>query len=100
MRSPSGKKAWASLIAPGHKLIENRTWQTSYRGPLLIHAGLSIDREVGDRFAHLVGPMQHLPRGGFVGRVQLVDIVTSSTSPWFFGPFGWVLEDPELVRFR
>lgn len=26
---------------PRHKRIENRTWPTSYRGPILIHAGKS-----------------------------------------------------------
>lgn len=26
---------------PDHKFVENRTWPTSYRGPLLIHAGKS-----------------------------------------------------------
>jgi len=30
---------YASLIASGAKWVENRTWQTRYRGPLAIHAG-------------------------------------------------------------
>jgi activating signal cointegrator 1 len=30
---------YAELIACGEKRVENRTWPTSYRGPLLIHAG-------------------------------------------------------------
>lgn len=32
---------YAELIARGEKLVENRTWVTSYRGPLAIHAGKS-----------------------------------------------------------
>lgn len=32
---------YAHLIAIGQKPIENRTWETTYRGPLLIHAGKS-----------------------------------------------------------
>lgn len=32
---------YAELIARGDKPIENRTWPTHYRGPLLIHAGKS-----------------------------------------------------------
>ena len=32
---------FAELIARGEKRVENRTWKTSYRGPLLIHAGKS-----------------------------------------------------------
>lgn len=30
---------WASLIACGAKKIETRSWPTSYRGPIAIHAG-------------------------------------------------------------
>lgn len=30
---------YASLIASGEKWIENRQWETKYRGPLAIHAG-------------------------------------------------------------
>ncbi len=33
---------WASAIAEGAKRIETRSWQTHYRGPLLIHAGKKI----------------------------------------------------------
>jgi hypothetical protein len=32
---------YAHLIARGEKRIENRTWPTAYRGPLVIHAGKS-----------------------------------------------------------
>lgn len=32
---------YADMIATGEKIIENRTWPTSYRGPLAIHAGKS-----------------------------------------------------------
>ena len=30
---------YASMIADGAKWIENRHWETRYRGPLAIHAG-------------------------------------------------------------
>lgn len=33
---------WASLVALGVKTIETRSWSTSYRGPLAIHAGASF----------------------------------------------------------
>jgi hypothetical protein len=33
---------WASLIACGAKQIETRSWKTSYRGPLAIHAAKAI----------------------------------------------------------
>jgi len=34
---------WATLIALGEKRIETRSWYTSYRGPLAIHAGKTDD---------------------------------------------------------
>jgi len=36
MKAISLKQPWSSLIAPGHKTIEARTWPTKYRGDLLI----------------------------------------------------------------
>lgn len=32
------RQPWAWLLVNGHKDIENRSWPTKYRGPLLIHA--------------------------------------------------------------
>jgi hypothetical protein len=31
---------WASLVAIGAKKIETRSWRTTYRGPIAIHAGI------------------------------------------------------------
>lgn len=39
MKALTISQPFASLIASGEKWIENRTWYTSYRGPLAIHAG-------------------------------------------------------------
>jgi hypothetical protein len=38
MKTISIKQPWASLIIEGIKDIENRTWKTSFRGTILIHA--------------------------------------------------------------
>lgn len=56
----------AEQIASGAKMIENRSWYTSHRGPLLIHAGLRCDPDVPG--AGL------LPRGVFVAVVELADV--------------------------
>ena len=47
-----------------HKNIENRSWPTNYRGPVLIHASLKIDKQpcVG----HGLDPTK-LETGGVVG---------------------------------
>lgn len=39
MKAITISQPFASLIASGEKWCENRTWPTSYRGPLAIHAG-------------------------------------------------------------
>ena len=44
------KQPFASLIAEGYKEYEFRTWNTKYRGDILIHAGKSIDKEAMERF--------------------------------------------------
>lgn len=45
MKSISLWQPYASLIAWGDKQIETRSWPTSYRGPLLIHAAKRWTRE-------------------------------------------------------
>ena len=43
MKALTIKQPWAHLITIGRKTIETRTWYSSYRGPLAIHAGRSGD---------------------------------------------------------
>ena len=45
MKALSIKQPWAWAIIHAGKNVENRTWATSYRGPLLIHAGKTFDHE-------------------------------------------------------
>jgi hypothetical protein len=42
MKAITLTQPWASLVAIGAKTIETRDWQTSYRGPLAIHAGAGL----------------------------------------------------------
>ena len=39
MKALTISQPYASLIASGEKWVENRAWETKYRGPLAIHAG-------------------------------------------------------------
>ncbi|MET9956272.1 hypothetical protein ABZ135_32660 [Streptomyces sp. NPDC006339] len=45
LRGLTIKQPWADAVAYLGKDIENRTWRTTYTGPLLIHAGLRVDQE-------------------------------------------------------
>jgi len=38
-----------------------------------------------------------LPRGAIVGLVDILDCVKASTSPWFEGPYGFVLDNPRAI---
>lgn len=97
MKAISIRQPWAWLIVAGHKDVENRTWATDYRGPILIHAAKTIDR----RFtlpANIEIP-KDLERGGIVGQAILIDCVEESNSPWFTGPYGLVLSEPKPLPF-
>lgn len=73
---------YASLIMHGLKRMETRSWKTSYRGPLAIHAGAkklmsmdlgwpqSLTREV----IGAIGDLRDLPRGAVIGVVYLHSI--------------------------
>ena len=43
LRALTIKQPWASAVAYGSKRVENRTWLTSYRGLIAIHAGSAVD---------------------------------------------------------
>jgi len=96
MKALSIRQPWAWLILHAGKDIENRTWATKYRGPILIHAPKTFDGEGYEdiQFARpeIKMPLSHeFQYGGFVGVATLTDCVTRSDSPWFGGPYGFVL---------
>lgn len=107
----TGPRERAAAMLDGRiKTVENRTWPTRYRGSILIHASKGMTRaqyeDAEDPLWASRGPTIELPafedlqRGGIVGRARIVDCVTSHASPWFFGPFGFVLDDIEPLPFR
>jgi hypothetical protein len=106
MKALSIRAPWWWFILHGGKDIENRDWSTRYRGPLLIQASKwwrAHDVDFDMAFCIRLAPnaprptMRSLRRGNagkIVGRVDLVDCVEQSDSPWFFGPYGFVLANP------
>jgi hypothetical protein len=82
------RQPWAHLIVNASKNIENRTWATSYRGPILIHASLNVNRSLC--LKHRLDP-DTLPRGGVVGIAEIANCVNKHSSRWFLGPYGFVL---------
>ncbi len=97
----------AALTELEIKNIENRKWSTKVRGWIGIHAGKKFDREGYDVIKSVLTDVELPPphpiyyqMGGIVGRVCLVDCVTESSSPWFAGPYGFVLTRAEPLEFR
>ena len=70
------KQPWATLIMQGNKRFEFRSWQTKYRGELLIHAGKGIDKEAIKRLSKYLP--KELPLGKILGKVTLVDCIKMS----------------------
>lgn len=100
------RQPYAWLIVQGIKPVENRTWRTNFRGRVLIHAGVTYPkRDYADDFE--LHAKQGYPRtreemvGGIVGEAVIVDCVKAHPSPFFFGPYGFVLEQakafPKLI---
>ena len=102
MRAISVKQPWAWAIVAGYKDVENRSRQTNFRGPLLVHAGLSLD-PIGFQFLWETGLYKALPsalpQGGLVGMVEVVDCIKGYDSEWAFpGHWHWVLKKPRQFR--
>ena len=101
MKAISIRQPWAWLIVNGYKDVENRTWSTKHRGPILIHAGKTLDPYFDEIRQDVLAQRvefpdaKHIERGGIVGQANLVDCVTESSSEWFNGPYGFVLEDAQ-----
>ena len=102
------RQPWAHLVASGQKDIENRTWNTNFRGRVLVHASQSLSRRQYDEcVAFMAGrgvkvelpAYADIPKGGIVGEVEIVDCVTESRSKWFEGDYGFVLRQAKMLPF-
>jgi hypothetical protein len=115
MKALSIRQPWAWAIIAAGKDIENRSWPTRYRGPVLIHTSKSMTRTGYEHCLHTMHwisrrhpfpegltlpSFRELERGGIVGKARIVDCVSQHPSPWFFGPYGFVLADVEPVTFQ
>lgn len=100
IRGLTVRPPWSAMIAHMAKRVENRTWPTTYRGWLLIHAGKGVDR---DALSHpLVRAAMGGPRppaidtGAVVAVARLVDCHPDDgrCTDWSaLGQWHWVLGD-------
>ncbi len=110
MKALSVRAPWWWFILHAGKDIENRDWPTSFRGTIYLHAGKwfsepaviedassALDCYEASGFSakgSISWEAMKAARGCIVGKVDIVDCVTQSESPWFFGKYGFVLANP------
>lgn len=128
MKALSIKNPWAYFCAHGYKPVENRKWKTLFRGTFLIHAsrGMTQDETIDcwDTVRSIPGMRDRIIQrdgadtmtwrnlkdnfsGGIIGVADLVDVVHESerhrlpdlAKPWFFGPYGFILENARPLPF-
>lgn len=120
MKALSIKQPWASLIAHGIKDIENRTWNTKFRGRIYIHASgklinippihlLTIEQQkmVLSEYEKGIFPW-HNPVSAIIGEVDIIDCIMNHESIWAektdFSKedpqsiWNWVLANPILYE--
>ena len=94
LKALSIRQPWCYRILNKGKDVENRTWKTSFRGEVLIHASKTID--VGEQ---LFVRDNRLKLGGIVGIMEITDCVTEMESDWFEGRYGFVIENARPLPF-
>ena len=72
MKALTIKQPWAALIVDGHKKYEFRSWKTKYRGKILIHAGMSLEKDMVSRFKDY--NLEYV-MGAIIGEATLEDCI-------------------------
>ena len=105
MKCLTVQQPWAWMILHAGKRIENRSWPTKYRGPLLIHAVkarhlMRVDPSYWrGTYGVTLAPDEYLVFGAIVGQVQIIDCLPLEEVPlnlrtrFADGPFCWLLDE-------
>ena len=77
MKAISIIEPWATLIKEKKKFIETRSWQTSYRGELYIHASSKKVKRSDENVARLLSliPNVSMGYGNIICKCKLVDCI-------------------------
>lgn len=97
-------RPWDQAILFGGKDLENRNWapwDSVIDKMIAIHAGKKYDSEGAGwmiRENLYAPPVPSASPMGIVGVARVTGAVVKSDSPWFFGKYGWVLEDVKALQ--
>lgn len=72
MKALTIKEPWATLIIEGYKKYEFRSWKTNYRGKILIHAGLTLDKNKAENFKDY---NLKYNCGNIIGEAEIIDCI-------------------------
>lgn len=72
MKALTIKEPWATLIIDGYKKYEFRSWKTNYRGKILIHAGMSEEKDMFKKFKDY---NLNCSKGMIIGEALLTDCI-------------------------
>ena len=104
----SFKQPWAWLMCKGFKDVENRNWQTKFRGRIYVHASKStsdMDKETlafmlkrlsNSQASELMLAYSQLDFGAIIGELNITGCMDLHPSPWFFGKYGFTVSEPVL----
>ena len=105
---------WATLIKEGKKVIETRSWKTSYRGELYIHASRKKVKRSDEHTIELLNLIPNVPMGygNIICKCKLADCVYMDQEfldriqkdkqeflcgEYSLGRYAWILEDVEVL---
>lgn len=101
MKALSIAQPWAECIVSKGKNIENRNWNTRFRGYVAIHASKSKDlgrfEYCQKEYKYNFNP-DHIDFGAIVGIAEIVAVITKKdltrgTKKWFQGDYGFELKN-------
>ena len=105
MRVLTIRQPWAYAILELGKDVENRSWWTDYRGPLVIHSSarpeplINLDPYISEAVMSRLDDNE-MALGAILGVVDLVDCTEDSRSKWADDPddaWHWILENPRKL---
>ena len=101
MKALTLTQPWATLVAIGAKHYETRSWRTSYRGPLLIHAARGYthaDRRIAIEQPQFRHALDFHDPFKWVGHIlALVDLIDCIPTERFVAPGSHVGRDRVLI---
>jgi len=109
LKALSIRQPWAWAIFGAGKDVENRTWKSSVRGTIAVHAAKTLHKRGYEDYIECMAPGENPPppyneleRGAIIGVVDIIGchdprVDGVHPSPWYDGDFAFILENPRML---